>query len=348
MMRISHHINLLQPKALTMMRVRYITSRGNFQPIIRCHNNRRSGSGGGIIASSIISSLDRPMIISTTERNTTTMSSSSKSKSTSSSSNRTTLVNTANILFAVAAMVSSFRSTTGIVTFADARTISTSSQRNNAGGDSGDNEAQVPTTSSSFPKAKEDLVNRKCYYYGCPIYPFDIVENPPNDKMHNEKHDDMSFRALSEIRSKTRSELMTEQQQQQQTSSTNEEKKEEEEEDWLSKLNLTGTYDMATITMTGYKGGSTASQINQDRAFASRFCLLIMWTIHLFGFLVSILLLFCFSLKLLFYPNIVGPYYISDKEQKNEEDDPSSQIPRRLLGVMGKLGSIDCRRIALK
>jgi len=111
---------------------------------------------------------------------------------------------------------------------------------------------------------------RACPAYGCPLFPLDIVSVPGQDPLHNTFHAPGSLAALTEIREKTRQELL--QQIQEET----------EHAAKLLTLETTARQDMATMTMTGFKGGTPHQQINQDRAM------------------------------------VVGPYYINDDDKSVE------------------------------
>jgi len=95
---------------------------------------------------------------------------------------------------------------------------------------------------------------RPCPVYGCPLFPLDIVARPPLDPTHNQLHAPTTLQSLEDIRNFTRRELLEE------------EKKKSGEPSALTTLETTAREDMATMTMTGYKGGTLQSQINQDRA----------------------------------------------------------------------------------
>lgn len=75
---------------------------------------------------------------------------------------------------------------------------------------------------------------KNCPSYGCPLQPKDVYYDEPVSK------------ALTDLRLK---------------------KREDVTEKDLQPLESSGTQDMATLTLIGYKGGPLEKQINQDRAF---------------------------------------------------------------------------------
>jgi serine/threonine protein phosphatase PrpC len=75
---------------------------------------------------------------------------------------------------------------------------------------------------------------KKCPSYGCPLVPQDVYYQEPVKA------------ALTELRLKKRDDVSDED---------------------LKELESSGTRDMATLTLIGYKGGPLEKQINQDRAF---------------------------------------------------------------------------------
>jgi serine/threonine protein phosphatase PrpC len=75
---------------------------------------------------------------------------------------------------------------------------------------------------------------KKCPSYGCPLVPQDVY------------YQDSVKAALTELRMKKRDDVTDED---------------------LKELESSGTKDMATLTLIGYKGGPLETQINQDRAF---------------------------------------------------------------------------------
>ncbi|CAB9523126.1 linked kinase-associated serine/threonine phosphatase 2C [Seminavis robusta] len=168
--------------------------------------------------------------------------------STFSSSHQRKTTMRANVLIAVAAVVS----LRPIMTMAEGRTA---------------REEEPPQSKIwKYPNGKS------CPYYGCPLFPIDVVKTPANHQHHQRLHAPEALESLSEIRNKTRQEIQPPVER---------------------TLSTAATHDMATITMTGYKGGSVATQINQDRAF------------------------------------VVGPYYITTDENENT----NNSTERRLLGV---------------
>ena len=141
-----------------------------------------------------------------------------------------------------------------------------------------------------------------CPIYGCPLYPLDIVTTPGQDPLHNSLHAPESLKSLEGIREKTRQELSVTQKVENEkddrnTPSTNDIDSEAFQQ--LLTLETTARHDMATMTMTGFKGGTAQQQINQDRALA------------------------------------VGPYFIHNDngDDSNLSSSASIRTNRRLLGV---------------
>lgn len=108
-------------------------------------------------------------------------------------------------------------------------------------------------------KAGRMIMNGKieeCPFYGCPVYPLDIVVKQPDSSEHNQRHAQGALKALSQIRNLSQDELYA-----------GEKKSKLSLSNCRELLETTGREDVATLTMTGFKGGHPRSQINQDRSF---------------------------------------------------------------------------------
>ena len=196
-------------------------------------------------------------------------------------SNSNRFFKASNVIVAVAAVVS----LRPIMTMAEGNTATRASP-------SSDDQA----TSSALTYSN----GQPCPIYGCPLYPLDIVAVPGQDPLHNSLHAPESLKSLEGIRQKTRQELSVMQEIENDKDGSNAPSTNEvdgETFQQLLTLETTARHDMATMTMTGFKGGTPQEQINQDRALA------------------------------------VGPYFIHNDNDDSSSFSDSANTSRRLLGV---------------